>query len=74
MQYVFGYTVANDVSARDWQMFMGKNGGQWLLGKAMDEFCPLGPVIVTTDELGGMMIVIETLNIIIYTFISGNSP
>lgn len=52
MQYVFGYTVANDVSARDWQMFLGKNGGQWLLGKAMDDFCPLGPAIVTTDEIG----------------------
>lgn len=52
MKYVFGYTVANDLSARDWQFMLGKNGGQWLLGKAMDGFCPLGPAIVTTDELG----------------------
>ncbi|KAL4232327.1 Fumarylacetoacetate hydrolase domain-containing protein 2A [Mactra antiquata] len=52
MQYVFGYTVANDISARDWQLTPGLNGGQWLIGKAMDEFCPLGPAIVTTDELG----------------------
>ena len=55
MQYVFGYTIANDVSARDWQLTPGKNGGQWLIGKAMDEFCPLGPSIVTLDELGGMI-------------------
>lgn len=52
MDYVFGYTVANDLSARDWQLTPGKNGGQWLLGKAMDGFCPLGPAIVTPDELG----------------------
>lgn len=49
MDYVLGYTVAHDVSARDWQL--KKNGGQWLLGKAMDGFCPLGPAIVTKDEL-----------------------
>lgn len=47
--HVFGYTVAHDVSARDWQL--NKNGGQWLLGKAMDSFCPLGPCIVTPDEI-----------------------
>ena len=47
--YVFGYTVAHDVSARDWQL--RKNGGQWLLGKAMDGFCPIGPCIVTADEI-----------------------
>ena len=40
MEHVFGYSVAHDVSARDWQL--KKNGGQWLLGKAMDGFCPLG--------------------------------
>lgn len=50
MDYVFGYTIAHDVSARDWQT--KRNGGQWLLGKSMDTFCPLGPAIVTTDELG----------------------
>ncbi|XP_072027900.1 oxaloacetate tautomerase fahd2, mitochondrial-like [Amphiura filiformis] len=49
MQHVFGYTVAHDVSARDWQM--KKNLKQWMLGKCMDTFCPLGPAIVTTDEL-----------------------
>jgi 2-keto-4-pentenoate hydratase/2-oxohepta-3-ene-1,7-dioic acid hydratase in catechol pathway len=50
MSYVAGYTVAHDVSARDWQL--KKNGGQWLLGKAMDGFAPLGPAIVTLDEIG----------------------
>eukprot|EP00095_Tigriopus_kingsejongensis_P005324 maker-scaffold123_size333416-snap-gene-2.20 protein:Tk05324 transcript:maker-scaffold123_size333416-snap-gene-2.20-mRNA-1 annotation:"fumarylacetoacetate hydrolase domain-containing protein 2" len=49
MDYVFGFTVAHDVSARDWQL--KKNGGQWLLGKAMDGFCPLGPAVVTKDAL-----------------------
>jgi len=50
LSYVYGYTVAHDVSARDWQL--KKNGGQWLLGKAMDDFCPIGPEIVTSGELG----------------------
>ena len=40
MDYVFGFTTAHDVSARDWQL--NRNGGQWLLGKTMDDFCPLG--------------------------------
>ena len=47
--YIFGFTVAHDVTARDWQL--KKNGGQWLLGKAMDGFCPIGPCIVTADEI-----------------------
>ena len=48
-EYVLGYTCANDVSARDWQKERG--GGQWCRGKTFDTFCPLGPVIVTPDEL-----------------------
>lgn len=44
MDYVFGYTVAQDISARDWQK--ERNGGQFLIGKSMDTFCPLGPAIV----------------------------
>jgi 2-keto-4-pentenoate hydratase/2-oxohepta-3-ene-1,7-dioic acid hydratase in catechol pathway len=47
--YVIGYTCANDVSARDWQKSGG--GGQWCRGKTFDTFCPLGPVLVTTDEI-----------------------
>jgi 2-keto-4-pentenoate hydratase/2-oxohepta-3-ene-1,7-dioic acid hydratase in catechol pathway len=42
--YVFGYTVAQDISARDWQK--QRNGGQFLIGKSMDTFCPLGPALV----------------------------
>ncbi|MEX2172117.1 MAG: fumarylacetoacetate hydrolase family protein [Pirellulales bacterium] len=49
MNYVAGYTLANDVSARDWQL--KKPGGQWILGKTFDTFCPLGPALVTSDEV-----------------------
>jgi len=49
LDYVLGYTCANDVSARDWQLKMG--GGQWCRGKFFDTFCPLGPVLVTTDDI-----------------------
>lgn len=49
LDYVFGYTCANDVSARDWQVRYG--GGQWCRGKTFDSFCPLGPYIVTSDEI-----------------------
>jgi 2-keto-4-pentenoate hydratase/2-oxohepta-3-ene-1,7-dioic acid hydratase in catechol pathway len=49
LNYVLGYTAANDVSARRWQ---GKRGaGQWVRGKSFDTFCPLGPELVTPDEL-----------------------
>jgi len=48
-QHVAGYTVANDVSARDWQM--KKNAKQWLLGKTFDTFCPLGPALVTRGSV-----------------------
>jgi len=49
LDYVLGYTAANDVSARTWQKQGG--GGQWVRGKSFDTFCPLGPAIVTADEL-----------------------
>jgi 2-keto-4-pentenoate hydratase/2-oxohepta-3-ene-1,7-dioic acid hydratase in catechol pathway len=49
-EHVAGYTVGNDVSARDWQL--RKPGGQWLLGKSFDTFAPFGPELVTTDEVG----------------------
>jgi 2-keto-4-pentenoate hydratase/2-oxohepta-3-ene-1,7-dioic acid hydratase in catechol pathway len=47
LDYVFGYTCANDVSARDLQFAES----QWVRGKSLDTFCPLGPVIVTSDEI-----------------------
>jgi 2-keto-4-pentenoate hydratase/2-oxohepta-3-ene-1,7-dioic acid hydratase in catechol pathway len=49
MENVFGYTVVNDVSARDVQV----RHGQWHLGKSFDTFCPMGPWIVTADEVDG---------------------
>ena len=49
LSYVLGYTCANDVSARDWQRSLG--GGQWCQAKSFDTFCPLGPVLVTRDEI-----------------------
>jgi 2-keto-4-pentenoate hydratase/2-oxohepta-3-ene-1,7-dioic acid hydratase in catechol pathway len=49
LDYVLGYTCGNDVSARDWQRDGG--GGQWCQGKGFDTFCPLGPVLVTRDEI-----------------------
>ncbi|CAH2009077.1 unnamed protein product [Acanthoscelides obtectus] len=47
--HIFGYTVAQDISARDWQK--SRNNGQFLLGKSMDTFCPLGPAIVTKNKV-----------------------
>jgi 2-keto-4-pentenoate hydratase/2-oxohepta-3-ene-1,7-dioic acid hydratase in catechol pathway len=47
MDYVFGYTILNDVTARDMQ----RNHGQWFKGKSLDGFCPMGPWVVTRDEI-----------------------
>ncbi len=49
LNHVFGYTIANDVSARDLQL---REDSQWTRGKSLDTFCPLGPWIVTRDEIG----------------------
>jgi len=49
LDYVLGYTCANDISARRWQMHAG--GKQWIKGKSFDTFCPFGPWIVTPDEI-----------------------
>ena len=48
LDHVFGYTVINDVSARELQM----RHLQWFKGKSLDGFCPMGPVVVTADEFG----------------------
>jgi 2-keto-4-pentenoate hydratase/2-oxohepta-3-ene-1,7-dioic acid hydratase in catechol pathway len=48
LAHVFGYTALNDVSARDIQF----GDGQWVRGKSLDTFCPIGPALVTTDEIG----------------------
>lgn len=49
MRHVFGYTIVNDITARDVQM----RHQQWDLGKSFDTFCPMGPWLVTADELDG---------------------
>jgi len=65
MSYVGGYTVVNDISARDWQL--KKNGGQWLIGKTFDTFCPIGPCIITSDEISKN----EIHNLNIKSFLNG---
>jgi 2-keto-4-pentenoate hydratase/2-oxohepta-3-ene-1,7-dioic acid hydratase in catechol pathway len=47
LEYVFGYTALNDVSARDLQF----SDGQWVRGKSIDTFCPIGPCILTSDQV-----------------------
>jgi 2-keto-4-pentenoate hydratase/2-oxohepta-3-ene-1,7-dioic acid hydratase in catechol pathway len=49
MEHVWGYTIVNDVTARDWQ---GRHK-QWLMGKSFDTFCPMGPCAVDANELDG---------------------
>jgi 2-keto-4-pentenoate hydratase/2-oxohepta-3-ene-1,7-dioic acid hydratase in catechol pathway len=49
MEYVAGYTIGHDVSARDWQL--QKPGKQWMVGKTFDTFAPVGPALVTADEV-----------------------
>jgi 2-keto-4-pentenoate hydratase/2-oxohepta-3-ene-1,7-dioic acid hydratase in catechol pathway len=58
--HVWGYTIVNDVTARDLQ----KNHRQWFLGKSLDGFCPMGPWIVTADE-------IDTTNATIKCWVNG---
>ena len=55
MNYVFGYTVINDFTARDLQ----KLHRQWFLGKSLDGFCPMGPFVITSDEVNGQNIDIK---------------
>jgi 2-keto-4-pentenoate hydratase/2-oxohepta-3-ene-1,7-dioic acid hydratase in catechol pathway len=64
MDCIMGYTCANDVSARDWQF--EKQKGQWARGKSFDTFCPLGPWIVTKNEIP------DPNNLSIRTMLNGN--
>jgi len=48
LEYVAGYLLVNDVSEREFQL---ERGGQWVKGKSCDTFCPIGPMLVTTDEI-----------------------
>ncbi len=64
LDYVLGYTIANDVTARDWQREKSLGGGQFARGKSFDGFCPLGPVLVSRDEIPdpGRLTIRTTLN------------
>ena len=58
LDYVFGYTVANDLTARDWQ----KSDGQWARAKGFDTSCPLGPAIETDFDVDGPAVITTRLN------------
>lgn len=62
LDYVKGFTIGNDISARIWQKHGG--GGQWVRGKSFDTFCPLGPELLTIDEIAdpGNLNISLTLN------------
>ena len=65
LDYVLGYTCANDISARRWQKHGG--GKQWIKGKSFDTFCPFGPWIITPDEIS------DPGNLDIECVLNGNS-
>ncbi|KAL2728479.1 fumarylacetoacetate hydrolase domain-containing protein 2 isoform X2 [Vespula squamosa] len=62
---IFGFTIAQDITARDWQKSK-RNGGQFLLGKGMDTFCPLGPAVVTKESIS------DINNLTVKTWVNGN--
>ena len=55
MKHVWGYTAINDVTARDWQ----QRHKQWFLGKSFDTFCPMGPWVVTANEVDAQDITVK---------------
>ena len=59
LDYVMGFTIANDVTARRWQG--KKGGGQWVLSKSFDTFCPLGPFVVSPREVDPTNLRIQTI-------------
>ena len=59
VKYILGYTCANDISARDWQVRRQKK--QWARGKSFDTFCPAGPCIVTADSINPDSLKIQTI-------------
>jgi len=65
LDHVLGYTCGNDVSARDWQV--RRSGSQWCRGKSFDTFAPLGPCLVTADEIP------EPNNLAIKTIVNGET-
>lgn len=65
LRHILGYTIANDVTARFWQAASAAGPPRWMRGKGFDTFCPLGPVLVTADELP------EPDNLELRTFLNG---
>ncbi|XP_029171454.1 LOW QUALITY PROTEIN: fumarylacetoacetate hydrolase domain-containing protein 2A-like [Nylanderia fulva] len=61
---IFGYTIAQDITARDWAN-SNRNGNQFLLGKAMDTFCPLGPAVITKEAIS------DINNLSVRTWVNG---
>jgi 2-keto-4-pentenoate hydratase/2-oxohepta-3-ene-1,7-dioic acid hydratase in catechol pathway len=61
LKHVFGYTIVNDVTARHLQ----KRHSQWILGKGLDTFCPMGPAILTADEVP------DPTQLMLSTFVNG---
>lgn len=73
MSHVFGYMLANDVSARDLQMANGASS-QWHKGKSLDGFCPLGPYLVTPEsvaDLAGLRIVLTVNGVVKQDYLVG---
>lgn len=62
LEHVFGYLVGNDVSARDLQR---RHGGQWIKGKSLDGTCPLGPWVVTSDDVA------DPQDLVVYSSVNG---
>jgi 2-keto-4-pentenoate hydratase/2-oxohepta-3-ene-1,7-dioic acid hydratase in catechol pathway len=69
MEHVYGYTMVNDVSARDFQMATS----QWLIGKTFDTFAPMGPWLVTADEIADPHALDISLEIVSRDIVSGES-
>ncbi|MCY2967150.1 MAG: fumarylacetoacetate hydrolase family protein [Planctomycetota bacterium] len=69
LKYVLGYTCANDLSARDWQL--KKGGSQWCRGKTFATFAPLGPCLVTADEIPNPDMIFDVPTLI--EFLSGST-
>ena len=69
LDYVFGYAAANDISARDLQF----GDGQWVRGKSLDTFCPIGPVVVTADEIPNPQSLVLTTRVNEHTVQASNT-